>query len=35
MCYGQKVEQTRKDWECWGAAIDGDVRAGCSGRKRK
>lgn len=35
MCYGQKVEQTREDRECWGAAVDRDVGAGRSGRKRK
>lgn len=23
MCYGQKVEQTREDEECWGAAVEG------------
>lgn len=32
MCLGQKVVQTRKDRECRGAAVDGDVRAGRSGR---
>lgn len=26
---------TREDQECWGAAANGDVRAGRSGRRRK